>query len=49
VISSVYPLNGPTSGGTLIYTSGSHMRDSAYLSLEANAGASSHFVSSALV
>jgi len=49
VISSIYPLNGPTSGGTLIYTSGSHMRDSAYLSLEANAGASSHFVSSALV
>jgi len=48
VMTSVYPLNGPTSGGTLIYISGAHFRSSAYLSLKGS-GSSSHFVSSALI
>ena len=48
IIRSIYPFNGPTTGGTLIHIAGEHLRDSAFLSLE-GAGASSQFHSSALI
>ena len=47
VISSVYPFNGPTSGGSLIRVSGSHLRTSSHLVLDGSES-SSHFYSSAL-
>ena len=48
IMRSIYPFNGPTSGGTLIHIVGEHLRDSAHLSLESTVS-SSHFLSSALV
>ncbi|CEF98066.1 Immunoglobulin-like fold [Ostreococcus tauri] len=48
IMRSIYPFNGPTSGGTLIHIVGEHLRDSAHLSLESTIS-SSHFLSSALV